>query len=365
MPLANVDKPLVFVIIVNYNGGDITLKSVVSVLNSDYPDLEVIVVDKGSADGSVEKVEELGSPRVKVIKLGRNTGFSFANNVGARAARGLFLFFLNNDAFVERSAISTLVETYKALAERGVRVGALQPKLVSANGLYYDGAGDYVDYFGYPFILGHGDVNRGQYDCLREIFSARGAALMIRRDLFLAMGGFDEGFFMGLEDVDLGWRLRALGYKNFYVPQAVVYHIGGYSVKRGGCTSAVSRNLLALLAKNARGKAHRWLLPTLLHYFYGALYAALRLNPCSLKRTMRDTLAGLKLLRYGTSKSIGTEKLLGHMVKPWRSVFTLQIAAGITWNLGYKHRYRTFGEYLNALLRLYIEHSCIKEQNLL
>jgi len=175
MPPANVDKPLVSVILVNYNGGNITLKSVISVLNSDYPNLEVIVVDNGSTDGSMEKVEELGSPLVKVIKLARNTGFSFANSVGARAIKGFFLFFLNNDAFVERSAISTLVETHKALAERGIRVGALQPKLVSANGLYYDGAGDYVDYFGYPFILGrHGDVNRGQYDCLREIFSAKG-----------------------------------------------------------------------------------------------------------------------------------------------------------------------------------------------
>jgi len=78
MPPANADKPLVSVIIVNYNGGDITLKSIVSVLNSDYPNLEVIVVDNGSTDGSVEKVEKLGSPQVKVIKLGRNTGFSFA-----------------------------------------------------------------------------------------------------------------------------------------------------------------------------------------------------------------------------------------------------------------------------------------------
>jgi len=364
MPLANADKPLVSVIIVNYNGGDITLKSIVSVLNSDYPNLEVIVVDNGSTDGSVEKVEKLGSPQVKVIKLGRNTGFSFANNVGARAARGPLLFFLNNDAFVERSTISTLVEMYKALAERGIRVGALQPKLVTVNGLYYDGAGDYIDYFGHPFILGHGDVNRGQYDCLREIFSARGAALMMHRDLFLAVGGFDEGFFMGLEDVDLGWRLRALGYRNFYVPQAVVYHIGGYSVKRSGCTSAVFRNLLALLAKNARGKAHRWLLPALLHYFYGALYAALRLNPCSLKRTIRDILAGLKLLRYGASKSIGAEKLLGHLVKPWRSVLALQIATGILWNLGYRRKYKTFGEYFNAPLGLYIERSCV-ENNIL
>jgi len=306
----------------------------------------------------VEKVEELGSPRVKVIKLGRNTGFSFANNVGARAARGFFLFFLNNDAFVERSAISTLVETYKALAERGVRVGALQPKLVSANGLYYDGAGDYVDYFGYPFILGHGDVNRGQYDCLREIFSARGAALMIRRSLFLAVGGFDEGLFMGLEDVDLGWRLRALGYRNFYVPQAVVYHIGSYSIKKSGCTSAVSRNLLALLAKNARGRMYRWLLPSLFHYLYGVLYAALRLGACSFRRTLRDSLAGLKLLRYGASRSISAEEFLGYLLKPWRSYFTLQIAAGITWNLSYKRKCRTFSEYFNSLLKQYVELSC-------
>jgi len=355
-------KPLVSVIIVNYNGGDVTLRSVTNVLNSDYPNLEVVVVDNGSTDGSIEKVEVLGSPQVKVVKLGRNTGFSYANNVGARIARGELLFFLNNDAFVEKNTISALVETYDELTGRGMKVGALQPKLVSADGFYYDGAGDFVDSFGYPFILGHGDINRGQYDRLREIFSARGAALMISRALFLAVGGFDEGLFMGLEDVDLGWRLRALGYRNFYVPRAVVYHIGSYSIKRGGCTSTVSRNLLALLTKNARRKMHLWLLPALLHYLYGVLCTTLRLNPCSLERTLRDSLAGLKLLRYGASKSISAEKLLGHLVKPWRSVFILQMATTIMWNLGImnRNRYRTFGEYFNALLRRYVELSCIE-----
>jgi len=80
---------------------------------------------------------------------------------------------------------------------------------------------------------------------------------MIRRALFLAVGGFDKGLFMGLEDVDLGWRPRAVGYRNFYVPQAVVRHIGSHSVKRSGCTTAVSRHLLALLAKNARKRIYR------------------------------------------------------------------------------------------------------------
>jgi len=68
----------------------------------------------------------------------------------------------------------------------------------------------------------------------------------------------------------------------------------------------------------------------------------------------------LKLLRYGASKSISAEKLLGHLVKPRRYIFTLQIVAGILWNLGYKHRYRAFGECFNALLRHYVELSCVE-----
>jgi len=89
----------------------------------------------------------------------------------------------------------------------------------------------------------------------------------------------------------------------------------GYSIKRGGYTSTISRNLLALLAKDVQRKIHRWLIPTLLHYLYGALYTALRLNPCSLKRTLRDFLAGLKLSRYGAPKPIGVERLLGYLVE--------------------------------------------------
>jgi len=353
-------RPLVSVIIVNYNGGDVTLRSVMSILSSGYPNLEVIVVDNGSTDGSIERIESLGLSRVRVVKLGRNTGFSYANNVGARIARGYLLFFLNNDAFVEGNAISILVETYKDLTSRGVKAGTLQPKLLSVNGLYYDGAGDFVDSFGYPFTLGAGDANRGQYDCLREIFSARGAAFMIRRALFLAVGGFDEGFFMGLEDVDLGWRLRALGFKNFYVPQAVVYHIGGYSARRSRCISMIPRNMLALLAKNARRRMQRWLLPALLRYLYGVFYAALRLDTCSLRRTLGDALAGLRLLRYGLSESIGAEGLLGHLVKPRRSVFALWVATKMLWKLSYRRGYRKFGEYFNAHLMHYVELSCVE-----
>lgn len=112
-------RPLVSVIIVNYNGGGVTLRSVMSVLNSDYPNLEVVVVDNGSTDGSAERVESLGLPQVRVVKLGRNMGFSHANNVGAGIARGDLLFFLNNDAFVERGAISALVGAHRDLTGRG------------------------------------------------------------------------------------------------------------------------------------------------------------------------------------------------------------------------------------------------------
>jgi len=102
-------------------------------------------------------------------------------------------------------------------------IGAVQPKLLMEKNLI-DGVGDLVDRFGYPSIRGHGEKDFGQYDKEEEIFSARGAALIIKRRIFEEIGGVDPMFFIHLWDVDVGWRLRLAGYKVVLAPKAEVYH---------------------------------------------------------------------------------------------------------------------------------------------
>jgi GT2 family glycosyltransferase len=195
-----------------------------SVLDSNYNPVEVLVVDNGSKDGSIQSISSLVERKeVRLIVNSKNEGFAEGNNIGARYARGEFLAFLNEDTVVDPMWITHLVQdmSYKG-------VGAAQSKLLKMDSpKVFDSAGDFIDKFGRSISRGEWDeVDEGQYDAKTEIFSARGAAMMVRRDLFFKLGGFDRAFFFSYEDVDLGWRLRLNGYKAVLSPSSIVYHKG-------------------------------------------------------------------------------------------------------------------------------------------
>ena len=215
---------LVSVIIVNYNGETLLKRCVEAVLQNKYPNFEIIVIDNGSKDGSPLCLKELEKQHsnVRVILLDKNYGPAYARNRGAEKANGIYLAFLDNDTVPDENWLVPLVETM----EKDVSVGACQCKLL----LFkepdkFDYAGDYLSQFGFLVqqVQG-GEKDVGQADQKVEILSAKSAAMIIRRNVFKKIGGFDEDYFIYLEETDLGWRIWLIGYKVIFVPESKVYH---------------------------------------------------------------------------------------------------------------------------------------------
>jgi GT2 family glycosyltransferase len=191
-------------------------------LESDFQDFEIVLVDNGSKDGSaVDAAEQWAKdPRLKVVYLKENVGFSKANNLGAQKAAGEILIFLNNDTTVDRDWLAPL---WEAFSDR--TIGAAQPLLVlHQDRQQADAAGGYIDVYGCAHERA-GCI--AQYIRLEEVFYANGAALAIRRTLFAAIGEFNPAFRVYYEATDLCWRVWLTNYRIVVVPGSKVYHVPG------------------------------------------------------------------------------------------------------------------------------------------
>ncbi len=213
------DNPLVSVIIVNYNGKRHLEKCLESLMNVDYEKCEVILVDNNSTDNSVEFVKNV-YPSVIIIKLDNNYGFAEPNNIGAKNAKGELLLFLNNDTVVNPNFIREMVKVLNQDSE----IAICQSLLLKPNG-EVESSGDFID------ILGRAYMSKEKETKVKEILSARGASMMVRKKMFWELGGFDKNFFASFEDIDLSWRAWIWGYKIVLVPNSIVYHTGGQTVQ--------------------------------------------------------------------------------------------------------------------------------------
>lgn len=211
----NLNVPLVSIIIINYNGKSYLEKCLESIKKIKYDNLEIIVVDNNSTDGTMEFLAQ-NYPSIITLKLDKNYGFAKPNNMAAKIAKGDFLLFLNNDTEVTPNFLTELVQVLVG----NDQIGICQSLLLKPNG-EIDSSGDFIDTIGVVYN------SKEPIDKIREISSARGASMIIRKELFLDLGGFDEQFFVSFEDVDLGWRTWIKGYKVVINPKSVVYHHGG------------------------------------------------------------------------------------------------------------------------------------------
>ncbi len=211
----NLNIPLVSIIIINYNGKSYLEKCLESIKKIKYDNLEIIVVDNNSTDGTMEFLVQ-NYPSIITLKLDKNYGFAKPNNMAAKIAKGDFLLFLNNDTEVTPNFLTELVQVLVG----NDQIGICQSLLLKPNG-EIDSSGDFIDTIGVVYN------SKKPIDKIREISSARGASMIIRKKLFLDLGGFDEQFFVSFEDVDLGWRTWIKGYKVVINPKSVVYHHGG------------------------------------------------------------------------------------------------------------------------------------------
>jgi GT2 family glycosyltransferase len=213
-------QPLVSIIIVNFDGKHHLIKCLDSLKKINYPKVEIILVDNNSSDGSIDFVSN-NYPNIKILKLQENKGFAEPNNIGSKSANGDFLLFLNNDTIVTPNFISEMI----TVLNNDPTIAISQSLLLHPNG-EIDSSGDFMDSLGIVYN------SKKLVDNTREIFSARGASMMIRKKIFEKLDGFDEKFFVSFEDIDLGWRSWILGYKSVMIPKSIVYHLGGMTYKK-------------------------------------------------------------------------------------------------------------------------------------
>lgn len=251
--LSEATRPFFSVIIPNYNGQH-HLPTVLSALQQQtFGDFEVIVADDASSDDSVTLVEE-NYPHARLLVNRRNLGFVRTCNAAADAAQGRYIVLLNNDTQPEPSWLAELA--LACVAHPHAASVASKLLLFDRRDVLHS-AGDLLGADGVPANRGVWQRDVGQFDDAPTIFSACGGAAAYRRDVWQALGGFDEEFWMYLEDVDFGFRARLLGYEIVFAPRARVYH--RLSASGGDLLASyyVGRNTLWLIAKNMPGELLR------------------------------------------------------------------------------------------------------------
>jgi len=213
--------PAVSVLVLNYNGKHHLEACLRSLLNLEYPGerLEVVVVDNGSRDGSQEFVRRR-FPTVRLIEHGKNLGVSKGNNVAAAAVDSECAAFLNNDTRVEPDWLSQMVEALDP-AQGVIAVGS---KMLGWDGRQIDYVGPRVSFHGMAGQVDFRSSDMEKYDQVMPILAPCGGSMLIKRQTFLEVGGFDEDFFAFFEDIDLGWRLWVMGYQVALAPHAITYH---------------------------------------------------------------------------------------------------------------------------------------------
>jgi GT2 family glycosyltransferase len=258
---------LVSLIVVNMNGRLHLEGLLTSLREQDFPaeQLELVLVDNGSLDGSAAFVEAAW-PGAVIIRNAENRGFAPANNQGAAVANGRYLAFVNNDMKVAPDWLSRLVTHRRAASDDTVCIAS---KILNWDGTHLDFAGGTIAFNGAGFQTDVGMAVQGLADMAfpSAILYACGGAMLIDREVYLDVGGFDDDFFAYYEDVDLGWRLWVLGYRVALCPEAVVYHRhNGTSSRFGKHKKRVllERNALYAVIKNYGDEALTATLPAAL-----------------------------------------------------------------------------------------------------
>lgn len=244
------------IVILNWNGEKF-LKRYLKPLCASCENLNsfVVVADNASTDGSVEWLKE-NFPQVKLLEFDQNYGFTGGYNRALKQIEADYYVIINSDLLVTDNWLSPLL----AFMDENPDVAACQPKILSESNrefFEYAGAcGGFIDKFGYPFcrgrILSNIEKDSGQYDDPEQIFWASGACMVVRSSVFHHLGGFDDAFFAHMEEIDLCWRIKLLGYQIWAIPSSVVYHVGGGTLPNDSPFKLYLnyRNNLLMLYKN-------------------------------------------------------------------------------------------------------------------
>jgi GT2 family glycosyltransferase len=278
------------VLILNWNNQNFLEKFLPDLISHTPSELaDIVIADNASTDNSVAWLEKT-YPDIKVISLDKNYGFAGGYNRAIEAVDNRNIVLMNSDIQVTENWLPPLLVR---LSEENT--AAVMPKIRSwhqKDSFEYAGAaGGYIDKLGYPFCRGRIfdtlEKDDGQYDTPVQVHWTTGGFMIVKRDLFLQAGGFDDDFFAHMEEIDLCWRIRRMGYALWYEPTSMVYHVGGGSLPNESPRKLYLnfRNNLALLYKNLPGKAA-----------FGTIFL----------RMVLDGVAGVQYLMKGKLASIGS-----------------------------------------------------------
>lgn len=245
--------PLVSVVNVTWNGRLLLEKHLPSLKNLRYQNYEVIIVDNGSADGSVDFVKK-NYPEFKIIANKENLGTAEGSNVAIKDTKGKYIFWVSNDMEFDPYILDHLVSR----CESDENIGICTVKMLRIKNEKLtneiDSVGAELDIFGFPISRGINEQDKGQYDKCADVFFSFGGAMFIRKDVLDIVGGYDPDYLTLADDIDLSWRVHLAGYRIVAEPKAFLYHrvsaTLGKSHNRAQKRYISERNTLRTLLKN-------------------------------------------------------------------------------------------------------------------
>lgn len=247
-------EPRVAVIIPNYNGEEYLTTCLNSILDQNYPNYSVTVVDNASADDSVELVKQ-GFPGVEVVENSRNTGYAGGCNAGLRRElknrNNKYFVLVNSDVRAERDWLAELVKAAEGDPEIGIAQSLIY--LADNHGLI-NSAGNEAHFLGFGYCGHYREPDRGQFSGIRDVPFASGSSMLVRRALIESIGPLDEELFLYQEDLDLCWRARVAGWRIVLAPASRIHH--SYSFSRNKMKFYyLERNRLIVCLKNYKGRS--------------------------------------------------------------------------------------------------------------
>ncbi len=246
----------VAIVLLNWNGKKYLEKFLPSIVkHSNKEGYKIFLVDNGSDDDSLPWTTEHFSD-IELIKFHKNYGFALGYAKALQQIESEYYILLNSDVEVSDNWISPIIE----FMDREKSIAACMPKIKSYKNKeffeYAGASGGFIDKFGYPFcrgrILNVIEKDTGQYDDIKEIFWASGACMFVRSSSYFEAGGLDGDFFAHMDEIDLCWRFKRLGFKIFCFPDVSIYHVGGGTLPNNTPRKIFLnyRNNLFLLFKN-------------------------------------------------------------------------------------------------------------------
>lgn len=300
----------VAVVILNYNGVRWLQKFLPNVIaNTTYNNAEIIIADNASTDNSLHYLQN-NFPTIRIIKNKNNNGYAGGYNEALQQIDADIYCLLNSDVEVTTNWIENILPIFN-----DDKVVLAQPKILSHHNKdefeYAGAAGGFIDKLGYPFCRGRifdtVEKDVGQYDSDSQIFWASGACLFVRATIFHSVGGFDSDFFAHMEEIDLCWRIKNLGYKVMYVHKSVVYHVGGGTLNKSNPkkTYLNFRNNRYMLHKNLSRKQLKSI------FFYRNILDMFAFTLAFLKGDIKEAIAIKKAIKaYQKDKKKYNDKKL-------------------------------------------------------